>query len=265
MKKEALLERLDAIGRSLADTGHALALLGLGSVGTELDRIDAYSDLDFFVVVEEGYAQAYRADLGWLGAVWPIAYAFPNSAHGSKFLFADGIYGEFAVFTPAELAEAEFLEARIVWKAAGVDDGIRFARMVPAPRAARPPEESLGEILTNLYVGLGRYYRGERLSAFRFIQGYAVDRILELAPRLEAAQAAHRDPFGPERRFEQRYPTVAQELPRFMQGYDRTPESAAAILAFLERHWAVDPAMKRAIVALLPAHPRPPGGAAGGS
>jgi hypothetical protein len=38
-----------------------------------------------------------------------------------------------------------------------------------------------------------------------------------------------------------------------MQGYDRTPESAAAILAFLERHWAVDPAIKQAIVALLPA------------
>ena len=82
---------MDAIGQSLARRGDALALLGLGSVGTELDRIDAYSDLDFFVIVQEGAQDAYRADLGWLQAVAPIAYAFPNSAHGSKVLFADGI------------------------------------------------------------------------------------------------------------------------------------------------------------------------------
>jgi hypothetical protein len=257
--KEKLLSRLDALGHSLQETGHALALLALGSVGTELDRIDAYSDLDFFVVVQEGYEHAYRADLGWLQAVCPIAYSFPNSPHGSKLLFADGIYAEFAVFTLAELAQMEFPEARIVWKAAGVDDAIRFPGRRAAPPAARAVEELLGEALTNLYVGLGRYHRGERLSACRFIQGYAVDRILELAPRLEAEQAAHRDAFGAERRFEQRFPAVARELPRFMQGYDRSPESAAAILAFLDRHWAVNPAIKQAIAELLPAELRDAG------
>ena len=53
-KKELLLKRLDEIGRSLKKTGKALALLGLGSVGVELDRIDDYSDLDFFVIVKDG-------------------------------------------------------------------------------------------------------------------------------------------------------------------------------------------------------------------
>ena len=50
MSKERLLQRLDEIGLSLAGTGHALALLALGSVGTEPDRIDAYSDLDILAV-----------------------------------------------------------------------------------------------------------------------------------------------------------------------------------------------------------------------
>lgn len=252
MTKERLLERLDAIGAVLQSRGDALALLGLGSVGTELDRIDAYSDLDFFVIVQDGAQDGYIHDLGWLQAVSPIAYAFQNSPHGSKVLFADGIYAEYAVFTLAELAEMPFPEGRIVWKAEGVDDEIRVPqrRFAPPPR---PVEEALGEIVTNLYVGLGRYHRGERLSALRFIQGYAVDRLLELAPQIEAAQAGHRDVFGAERRVEQRFPTLAAALPRFMQGYDRTPESAAAILAFLEQHWTVNPAMKAAIVALLPA------------
>jgi hypothetical protein len=250
--KEELLRRLDAIGRSVQESGHALALLGLGSVGTELERIDAYSDLDFFLIVEEGYQRAYCDDLGWLSAVCPIAYAFRNTPQGYKLLFADGIYAEFAVFTRAELEQAEFTGARLVWHAPGVDEAIAVARRALPPPAARPVEELLGEALTNLYVGLGRYHRGERVSACRFIQGYAVDRIMELAPHIAPAQPAHRDAFGVERRFEQRFPTVAQALPRFMQGYDRSPESAAAILAFVEQHWPVDPALKQAIVALLP-------------
>ena len=98
------------------------------------------------------------------------------------------------------MAQIDFPPARIVWKADGVDEAIREPQRVPAPPAARPLEEVLGELLTNLYVGLGRYHRGERLSAARFIQGYAVDRIVDLAPRLEAAQAGYRDAFGAERR-----------------------------------------------------------------
>lgn len=264
MEKAQLLQRLDEIGRSLQQTGDAVALLGLGSVGTELDRLDAYSDLDFFVIVREGTVPLYLEDLGWLEAVCPIAYSFRNTSVGYKFLFEDGIYGEFAIFTEAELAQAVFPEARLVWKAAGVDESIRLPRQPPAPPAERATEELVGEIVTNLYVGLGRAARGERLSALRFIQLFAVDRLLELAPRIEAEQTAHRDPFSAERRAEQRYPLLAEVLPRFMQGYDRSPESAAALLAFVEQHWAVDPAMKREILALLPARLRANGDPIGG-
>ncbi len=254
MTTEALLQRMDAIGRSVADTGHALAVLALGSVGVEQDRIDAYSDLDFFVIVQEGYAPTYLADLHWLRVVCPIAYCFQNELQGYKLLFADGIYAEFAVFTLAELAQLEFPEARIVWKGREVDVGIGRPQRVHVAVAPRSADALIGEILTNLYVGLGRYRRGERLSALRFIQGYAVDRLLELAPHFPMAQPMQHDAFGPERRFEQRFPTIAQMLPQFMQGYDRSPESAAAILAFLEQHWVLNPAMQQAIRALLPAY-----------
>ena len=54
MKTQLLLQRLDEIGGSLAQSGHALALLGLGSVGEELHRLDQYSDIDFFVIVDPG-------------------------------------------------------------------------------------------------------------------------------------------------------------------------------------------------------------------
>ena len=57
-----------------------------------MDRIDIYSDLDFFAIVEEGYKQAYIDSLEWLGDVHPIAYQFRNTVDGYKLLFADGIF-----------------------------------------------------------------------------------------------------------------------------------------------------------------------------
>jgi hypothetical protein len=243
----ALLARLDAIGQSLEDSGHALALLGLGSVGLEVERLDAHSDLDFFVVVAEGYKRRYLENLDWLSSIAPIAYHFRNTPDGYKLLFQDGIFCEFAVFEQAELSAIPFAPGRVVWKLPHIDDAIGAPlvgrRSAPAPNV----EWLVGEALTNLYVGLSRFRRGEKLSAARFVQQYAVDRALELWTLHEGATAAPPDVFAPERRVEQRFPALAQALPRFVQGYESSPESARAILAFLEQHFDINPAMARAI------------------
>jgi hypothetical protein len=242
-----LLTRLDAIGESLARSGHALALLGLGSVGVETQRLDAYSDLDFFAIVEPGRKQRYLADLDWLRAIHPIAYAFMNTADGYKLLYADGIFCEFAVFAPEELSAIPFTGGRVVWRRADVAAPWTPPAPTPAEKASRDVEWLLGEALTNLYVGLGRDLRGETLAAMRLIQTHAVDRVLELLEHLTAAQPAPRDPFAIERRFEQRYPTFAAQAALWMQGYDRNRESARAILAFLEQHVPVNAALAAAI------------------
>ena len=78
MESQLLLKRLDEIGRSLEQSSHALALIGLGSVGLELHRLDDYSDLDFFVIVEPGYKYSYINDLEWLSNLYPVAYCFLN-------------------------------------------------------------------------------------------------------------------------------------------------------------------------------------------
>ncbi len=245
---EKLLERLNAIGHALRDSGKALALLGLGSVGTELERLDEYSDLDFFAIVQPGYKPEFIYNLDWLAAVHPIAYSFQNTVDGHKLLFADGIFCEFAVFEPNELRHIPFTAGRFVW----VD--LAFDPLLASPHLRtlkkHPVEWQLGEALTNLYIGLGRYRRGEKLSAARFIQGYAVDRIVELSAMIEAEHAAPRDIFTGERRYEQRFPGIAAHLPEFMQGYDRSIESARAILEFLDAHFEINPAMRQAILDL---------------
>jgi hypothetical protein len=249
-KKQLLLLRLEQIGQTLANSRHALALIGLGSVGLELDRLDDHSDLDFFVIVEPGYKSQYLHELEWLTSVAPTAYYFQNTPDGFKLLYADGVFCEFAVFEPLELAGIPFAPGRVVWKRPEISEAIAIPQRASAPPARQGVNWHVGEALTNLYIGLERWQRGEKLSAARFIQGLAVDRLLELVEMVEPAQAGAEDPFNPARRFEQRYPGVARRLPDFVQGYEHSPESALAILKFLERHFPVNPAIAQAIRAL---------------
>ena len=248
-KKEQLLQRLDEIGQSLAQSDGALALLGLGSVGKDLARLDDYSDLDFFVIVKPGYKARFIVNLDWLNRIQPIAYSFQNTDDGCKLLFADGIFCEFAIFEPDELAHIPFTPGRFVWQAANF-----AAASLDKPAAAeseRSTEWLLGEALTNLYVGLGRYQRGEKLSAARFIQGYAVDRVVDLAAKIETGQSGLSDPFDGARRFEMRFGETAVHLPQFIPGYDHSRAAAQAILEFLDEHFAVNAAMKQAILSLI--------------
>jgi len=247
MKTQLLLKRLDEIGQSLAKSGHALALIGLGSIGEELHRLDEYSDLDFFVIVEPGYKQHYIEQLDWLSNIHPIEYHFLNTEDGYKLLYADGIFCEFAIFEPDELKNIPYTSGRIVWKRIDAPEPLNKSVKEIVRLARRKKEFLVGEAITNLYVGMGRDHRGEKLTAMRFIQGYAVDRLVELADYLEPEQTVTRDPFANERRFEQRHPEIARELPAWLQGYNRNRESALAILSFLEKHFEVNATIAEAI------------------
>ena len=237
---EQLLARLEDIGASLRQSGHALALIGLGSVGLERDRLDQYSDLDFFVVVEPGCKARYIHRLDWLEAVQPLAWHFQNTVDGHKALSTDGIFCEFAVFEPGELAAIPFAPGRLVWRRPDVEESIALPRR-PLPDVRLPDVGWIvGEALSCLYVGLQRWLRGEKLSATRLVQGHALDRLIEF-DALQAASAgatAGVDPFSRERRLEQRRPDFGRELPELVPGYAATPQAALAVLDALERRGA---------------------------
>lgn len=254
-RRQLLVARLEAIGRSLEQSGHACALVGLGSIGVEQDRLDDYSDLDFFVIADVGFKQPYIENLDWLQSVHPVAYHFRNTPDGHKLLFADEIFCEFAVFESAELGRIPFAPGRVIWKRPGVDEAICLPSHPPAPAPSRAVDWLIGEALTNLYVGLCRYHRGEKLSAQRLVQQYAVDRLLELAPHVEQERPQPHDIFANERRFEGRFPALAEELPHFIQGYDRTRESARAILHWLESHFEINHSMAQAVRQLCDSPP----------
>lgn len=146
-----------------------------------------------------------------------------------------------------KLADIPFAPGRTVWRREDAPETIHHPAKEPLRAERRTTEFPVGEAVTNLYVGMGRDKRGEKLSAMRFIQGYAVDRLLELSEYIEPEQDVPRDIFANERRFEARHASVARELPVWMQGYERNREAALAILSFLERHFEINKAMADAV------------------
>lgn len=247
-----ILERLDRIGEVLRDRGDALALLGLGSVGRDLHRLDEHSDLDFFAVVDDDAKPRYLQDLDWLEAAAPVAFSFANTADGRKVLFDDGLYGEYAVFTLAELRRAAYPPGRVVWKRADAPDGLD----VPAQDARQEPIDvphQVGEAMTNLFVGLHRDARGETLSAMRLIQVHAVDRVLNVLDLTADDGSSRQDLFAPERGVEQRYRGRDLPLPEMAAGYAGNARAARAVLTWLQAHCAahLDAALVDAVENLL--------------
>lgn len=248
-----LLSRLDAIAASLREDADACALLALGSVGLETDRLDEHSDLDFFVIVARGAKPRFLHDTAWLERAHPVAFSFPNTPDGRKALFDDGVFAEYAVFEPEELRHIPYAPGRFVWRRESVEADLATpggASRDDPDAGGRTVEWLVGEALTNLVVGLHRDLRGEVLSATRFVQGYAVDRVLDIAAAILAPAGPPGDRFSPERRFEARFPGVAVALPGMLRGYGRNAESALGVLAWLEAHVPVDARLAREVRAL---------------
>jgi hypothetical protein len=250
---ELLLTRLDAIASRLSESGHAMGLLGLGSVGIERVRLDNYSDLDFFVIVEVGHKQRYIEQLDWLDCAHTLVWHFQNTVDGHKALMKDGVFCEFAVFEPSELARIPYSAGRWIWRREDLSPTLSQPQ-IPTPSPSLPDETWIvGEALSCLFIGLQRWHRGEKLSAARFVQSHALDRLIELdALRAEIVdQDVPADSFNRERRLERRQPNLANELSVLVPGYTQTPQAALAMLSALERrHALLNPAIVERIQTL---------------
>jgi hypothetical protein len=239
-----LLSRLESLSQALQASGDGMGLLALGSVGLETDRLDRWSDLDFFLIVRPGTKVRYLGDPGWFSRVAPVSWVFRNTADGYKVLFTDGVFAEMAWFEPRELESIPYSPGRWVWKSLDLDPGLSRPRNPGSP--AWKPESAdwaMGELLSCLYVGLGRWHRGERLSAWRFVQDHAVNRFLELVDHTAPSQAPGEDYYNRDRRWEARHPELASVLATFLPGYESTPGACLALLRWCEDRFPVPEAL----------------------
>jgi hypothetical protein len=237
---QLLHDRLTALAQELSRRDDALALLALGSVGIETHRLDAFSDLDFFVLVKDGAKSRYIGSLDWLAAAHPLAWHFQNTADGHKALMSDGVFCEFAVFEVHELSRIPYAPGRFVWRRDEVDAVLATARQALSGR--HDTDWLVGEALSNLMLGLQRHARGEKLAAMRSIQVHALDRVLEFLEQRQAEfsdAAVTRDPYNVDRRIEVRCAQLRQSLPLWAGGYEQTVSAALALLSTLQAHEVV--------------------------
>lgn len=243
------LRRLDDLADSLRADPAVVAVLGLGSAGVEHERFDDHSDIDFFVVVADAATKRrYVGETGWLhGFGGELVYNFLNDPSGRKALFTDGLFLEYAVFTPDELRTIPVHGARKVWSRPGVE---LLTGSPAAPSPLDTVDRHLNEALTNLFVGLHRELRGERLAALRFIQVYAVDRVLDIERLDPRSRWSQPDPFEPSRRVER---LEGRELPldRMMPGYERNVEAAVEVLRWLTSRQDPPQAIVSAVESLI--------------
>ncbi|MEU4158367.1 hypothetical protein [Actinoplanes sp. NPDC026670] len=245
-----VLRRLDEIAAVLKARGDTIALLGLGSCGAQPTRLDDHSDLDFYLVVEDGATWRYLDRTDWLEAPGPVTYLFAHQRGGRRALYADGVLVEYRVLTVAELARTPFSGARTVWRRPDAPAGLATSG-APVPRPPFDTEEyHLNDALVSLYIGLHRELRGERLAAARLIQHRAVDAVIALL-RLSGGEPPYRDAFEPARRIERAYPVEVLPLAGMVPGYTGNVAAARLTFGWLSKRYSVPPGIGDALRELI--------------
>jgi hypothetical protein len=229
----------ELLGRLQSDP-RVLGLVALGSMAARDVRPDRWSDHDFFVVAKPGTQESLRTDLGWLPRGAEAALSFRETAHGLKVVYADGHLLEFAVFDPDELRLARVNRYRVLLDREQVERRLaEVAAATDREQASAAPDDGwlLGQFLTSLLVGVGRFRRGERLSGRQLVLDHAVRHLLVLVQKhLPPAEGSAPDNLDPRRRFERAYPELGRELDELLaQG---VPDAARGLIELASRELA---------------------------
>lgn len=200
-------------------------IIGLVLVGStaETERVDEWSDHDFFVITETGDQEALRRDLAWLPNSTAIAFWFRETEHGLKVVYNTGEVLEFAIFDCNELSGCMVNHHRLAYG----NDEVRNALAIAKNRL---PEVVVGDDLADfrhflsvIVIQVGRARRGELLTAGQGIRGTAATALLKVFTRRLPADS-RLDRLDVSRRFEFAHPEIGKLI---SDALEQDPESAA--------------------------------------
>ncbi len=224
----------EQLKQNLDNNPHVVGLVALGSMAQTDHQPDAWSDHDFFVVVESGRQEDFRQDLHWLPYPENILLSYRETAHGLKVFYRHGHLIEFAVFDTVELHLAKVNAYRVLLDKADLENALH---QIQAASASQPPTDEflVGQLLAHLFVGAGRYARGEQMSGHIFIKTYALYDLLTLIAKYHT-DTSHLDNLDSYRRFEFVFPEMGADLNKILL---LPPiQTALAFLDMLESQFA---------------------------
>lgn len=212
-------------------------IIGLVLVGStaETERVDEWSDHDFFVIAESNDQEPLRSDLSWLPNFEEIAFWFRETQHGLKVVYNSGEVLEFAIFDCDELRGCTVNHHRLAYGNEEVERALSTAKN-------RLPEVVVGDDLADfrhflsvLVIQVGRARRGELLTAGQGIQGAATTALLKVLTR-QLPYDRQLDILDVSRRFEFAHPDIGKVI---ADALAQQPEQAAIdLLEISEKYLA---------------------------
>jgi len=198
---------------SVAKRPEVIGLIFVGSAAAT-ERVDQYSDQDFFLVVHPGAGEAFRKNLDWLPNHQDIAFSPRETAHGLKVVYQNGDVLEFAVFEDSELELSSVNDYSVALDRQDLADRVAkiAKRSIPAPTNRA---QDLELFLSLILIGVGRAKRGEVLAAEQHIKSYALTHALKLI-RTTGSSNTKVDSLNGFRRFEFDYPQLASEIQKLL-------------------------------------------------
>lgn len=208
----------DALAQCAHEHEDVLGLVLVGSAA-DTERVDEWSDHDFFLIVKVGVGEAMRKDLSWLPNHEDVVIAARETAHGLKVVYRNGHVLEFAVFEDPELELAS-----VNYWAVPVDKTNITSRVqaLEAKTHGAPFEEEKewGLFLALILIAVGRARRGEVLIAGQAIRSYYLKHVLGFVRdrrRPIAGTEGLEDNLDRFRRFERQYPDEAVRIENILQ------------------------------------------------
>ena len=211
MKK--FLEYSAELSSALEKRDEAIGLIFVGSTA-DTTRVDEWSDHDFFVVTQNGFAESLRQDLSWLPRYKEVAIAPRETEHGLKAIYEDGQVLEFAIFDDAELDVVSVNSYLIAFDKTNLTGRMVAIASIPKTHAFNADIE-FQLFLSQILIGVGRARRGELLSAGQFISTFAMNHALGLIRSWivpVTGKETDEDDLNRFRRFEFQYPEIGMTL-----------------------------------------------------
>jgi hypothetical protein len=216
--KADFLEFSDALVASAERNPDVLGLVLVGSAA-DTDRVDEWSDHDFFLIVKVGVGEAMRQDLSWLPNHEDVIIAARETAHGLKVVYRNGHVLEFAVFQDPELEMASVNYWAVPVDKTNITSRVQ-ALEAKTHGATFEEEKEWGLFLALILIAVGRARRGEVLIAGQAIRSYYLKHVLGFVrDRRKPAVGTEglEDNLDRFRRFEKQYPTEAARIESILQ------------------------------------------------
>ena len=202
---------LDDYRRSLvraaaADSG-ITSLVFFGSAARSgAARRDEWSDLDFNIFFTPEADRRHRDAWPFLPEPERIVLRAREGADGGVVIYDDGVLLEFGAGQPWPISDPE--------RDTALDGGDLI--LAPPPQPPRP-DNAVRLFLAKLFIGVGRYRRGEHIAAHAHVRAHALAQLCWVL-RLRLAPDRPGSPYDPTRRFERALPDLAGEIGSLLDG-----------------------------------------------